>query len=629
MALAGRLFFTHRWVQAAVMSLAAVCLAWSLWSLAPSAFTTLERSWYDAWLRERPPAESSPRLIVAVRDADSEQLLGSGPWDRAVIARLLSALQGAGAGTIGIDIPLHRPSPPSQGGAASDALLLEAVRSAGFVVYPEADSFFPESQSPPALLPQDGVQPAPAHMIATVDPDRVARRIPLFAEAGSRTVPAFALQLAATFWHVEPQDLVRKQDETLLRHARLPGGEEQTRRIPTDRLGALLVNFAGRGSVQAFQRISFTELWHYVEHESDEKVENRVKGNIVVLLTQPTAAIGHPSPFGIAIPAEVIQIHALDTILTGRWIHVSSSFLQVIIAVLLCLLLAWPVFNGPALKGTVFALGAVIVYVALVIVALAAAQWILPITIPVTAAAFVILSGILLEHAVSSRRVTLMEKDMLRIQQELVSVREALVCRENAVDALEEDLESTRLSVTSSADRQQELLRTTEEFRLQMADARQLEDIARRRVDELERELSAVRAAAISPLPLGDTELEQLRRDCEELGIRTGHRGILRMFRDVKKGAQSNVTVLITGEPGTGKELFARAVHRLSPRASKPFIAVNMAAISPELFESELFGHVRGSFTGALSDRKGYFELAHQGTIFLDEIGDLRLDHQS
>ncbi|MGH7149033.1 MAG: sigma 54-interacting transcriptional regulator, partial [Nitrospiraceae bacterium] len=77
------------------------------------------------------------------------------------------------------------------------------------------------------------------------------------------------------------------------------------------------------------------------------------------------------------------------------------------------------------------------------------------------------------------------------------------------------------------------------------------------------------------------------------------------------------------------KELFARAVHRLSPRTGKTFIAVNMAAISPELFESELFGHSKGSFTGATADRKGYFELANHGTIFLDEIGDLRLDHQS
>jgi transcriptional regulator with PAS, ATPase and Fis domain len=101
------------------------------------------------------------------------------------------------------------------------------------------------------------------------------------------------------------------------------------------------------------------------------------------------------------------------------------------------------------------------------------------------------------------------------------------------------------------------------------------------------------------------------------------------MIRDVKRGAKSPLTVLLLGEPGTGKELFARAVHRLSPRAGKTFIAVNMAAISPELFESELFGHIKGSFTGASADRRGYFELAHHGTIFLDEIGDLRLDHQS
>src|SRR5206468_6778738 len=85
----------------------------------------------------------------------------------------------------------------------------------------------------------------------------------------------------------------------------------------------------------------------------------------------------------------------------------------------------------------------------------------------------------------------------------------------------------------------------------------------------------------------------------------------------------------VLGEPGTGKELFARAAHRLSSRNGKTFIAVNMAAISPELFESELFGHTKGSFTGATADRKGYFELANHGTIFLDEIGDLRLDHQS
>ena len=112
-------------------------------------------------------------------------------------------------------------------------------------------------------------------------------------------------------------------------------------------------------------------------------------------------------------------------------------------------------------------------------------------------------------------------------------------------------------------------------------------------------------------------------QECRQLGIVTQDPTLLRMFRDVKKGAKSPLTVLFLGEPGTGKELFAKAVHRLSPRAGKTFIAVNMAAISPELFESELFGHEAGAFTGAIADRRGKLQEANGGVLFLDEIGEL------
>src|SRR5437763_13162535 len=87
--------------------------------------------------------------------------------------------------------------------------------------------------------------------------------------------------------------------------------------------------------------------------------------------------------------------------------------------------------------------------------------------------------------------------------------------------------------------------------------------------------------------------------------------------------ARSDVTVLLLGESGTGKELLAAHIHRESPFAAGPFIKVNCAAIPSELLESELFGHEKGAFTGAVSARRGKFELADGGTIFLDEIGDL------
>ena len=136
-------------------------------------------------------------------------------------------------------------------------------------------------------------------------------------------------------------------------------------------------------------------------------------------------------------------------------------------------------------------------------------------------------------------------------------------------------------------------------------------ELIRRALDESMREVLAEEVATEAPEILGSAPSMQ------------------EVFRAIGRLSQSHATVLINGESGTGKELVARALHRHSPRASKPFIAINTAAIPKDLLESELFGHERGAFTGAATMRRGRFEQADGGTLFLDEIGDMPPDLQT
>jgi two-component system response regulator AtoC len=121
---------------------------------------------------------------------------------------------------------------------------------------------------------------------------------------------------------------------------------------------------------------------------------------------------------------------------------------------------------------------------------------------------------------------------------------------------------------------------------------------------------------------------EQIQKENQFESILAKSKEMLDIFRTISKIADFKTTVLVTGESGTGKELVARAIHTRSGRAAAPFVAINCGAIPENLLESELFGHKRGAFTDASSDRRGLFEEAHGGTLFLDEIGELPLNLQ-
>jgi len=131
----------------------------------------------------------------------------------------------------------------------------------------------------------------------------------------------------------------------------------------------------------------------------------------------------------------------------------------------------------------------------------------------------------------------------------------------------------------------------------------------------LEREVSALRS-----------ELERAHGFDALVGR---HPSMVRLYELIAQVAQTHAVVLVTAESGTGKELVARAIHRQSPRRDQPFVAVNLAGIPDTLLESELFGHEKGAFTGATARKLGKFELAHTGTLFLDEVGSLRVDLQA
>ena len=576
--------------MAAAIGLAAIALAAGLAASGSAVVTAFEWSLYERWLRT--PASSGPPPVIVVRDAESESRFGSGAWDRAVLAGLVTSMSRAGAAVIGLDAPLGQPSAPGRGGASSDALLSQAIALAENVVLPIAlepadtpagsPSVGSQYRTPSGSLPgfaqyAKGV----GHTLTAADPDGIARRVPLVVQVGGRRVPAYGLALADAFKNLD------------------------TARIPADQHGRALVPAAGSWLPRGFKVVSFGDVLAAIDQRQTESLQELVADRIVLLLVEPPAGTNRM----------VAQANLLDRILSGAWPREAPLAWSLLGAFLLAGLAAWLWLSLRWWKAAPWIALLACGYVASVSWSASLTGLLLPLAMPLVA--MVVSSGgaVLWAQIGSAYRVR-------RLEGEVATIREGLVRQESVVESLEEDLEAARAAVARSAGGEEAL-------RTQLAAARVQEEQTRARLEELERRARAWTAGEVAEAPLGDAEQARLQRECDQLGIVTRDPPMLALFRDLEKAARSALPVLIAGEPGTGKELFARAAHRLSPRADGPFVAVNMGAIPAELFESEMFGHVRGSFTGAVADRKGLFEQANRGTIFLDEVGELRPEHQA
>ena len=592
-----RLFISSIPFQALSIGLGTTVLSALLWFSSPATFTALDYTVFDTWLLHRRSIAVSPSLAVVSRDPASEARFGSGRWDRAILARLVVAIHEAGAAVIGIDHRLDHASPAQAGGAASDALLLEALRTASPVVLVhETDS----------LLQSDAT--VSAHLEVENDSDHISRHLALSTQVGPRAIPAFAVALFEMFRQRNASSVLFSFD-----HAPM----------------TTLVNVAGDGSLEALQPLRLSAAWDALQRKDEQQLVSWFKDKVVVIRSSPAGSDTHVLASGAVVDRLTVHLHFLNTLLTHKPIMSLGTMARFVITTVLGSVVAWSLLRFRGTHGLLLAIGIVLLYGALTAAGLSLTSLVLPVALPLTASWLAFMGAAALVNLTASRRLIFLERDMIRLQQESAAVREALILREDRVEALQEDLAAAKATIAHSAGEQEKLTVTMDSLRLQIDEAHQQEQDARRQLEQLERQLGDLRSAALGARTIADAELNRVQTEARQFGVITQDRSLLRLFHDLKKGAKSPLSVLLLGEPGTGKELFARAVHQLSPRAANAFVPVNMAAISPELFESELFGHTKGSFTGATTDRRGYFGLADHGTIFLDEIGDLRMDHQS
>ncbi|MFO0773679.1 MAG: sigma 54-interacting transcriptional regulator [Nitrospiraceae bacterium] len=663
------------------IGLVAVVGALVLSTIGGAAWTNLDWSLYDLWAKTQRATLSENIVVVEGPSTSTEKppvTSASRPsqhtarslaaddshWDRTNLARTIAALAQADATAIGLLDELTVPATPEQGGAVSDALLAEAMVGSNRVVIPtplvltsswstggtSTASLEPHtswlrsdvavgkswlSALPTVPLLASAQQSAASVGTVLAHPDRDGdwRRLPLGVTVsttkGPHLIPAYGVALYLT--HREQS----QSGSTAGTTSRQDSKSDADLLTSTDRQGRLLVPTL-RAPLTGSTVLPLAELLNAVADNNHEQLRSWVAGRIVILpSTRSREQSGEFSTSSILdMPAHTTdltrQLALLNHLLSPRTrLSIAPMSLAILLAWMVAAATAWSLVRTGRLPAVV-TVGALLIALGLITsLCLAFAHVVIPIALPLTTMIFASVGAIGWRQVMVEARKAELEDQVRRVQDDLVALRDAVHYQESTVERLEEDLEAARARESTVSRREEALHEASADVRRQLEDARQAEADTRAQLAGLERDLAALRSATVDRAALPERELESLREEAARLGIITRDRGLLQLVRDVRRAAPSSLAVLIVGESGTGKELFARAVHRLSPRQAQPFIAVNMAAVTHELFESELFGHVRGSFSGATQDRRGFFELADRGTLFLDEIGDLRADHQA
>ena len=567
--------------QMVILPLLGVILA--LMALLPLPWNeTITDSWSDALFQLRGERQLPEDFLLVYISAEDVETLGGWPVTRDYYAYMTHFLREKGAAVIGFDILFEKNAPRYK---EYDLRLAGLFGSAGNVCLPVSYSeLTPPPERPGLYQGQKPVYPlamlrknAAALGFSNLGSSPRLRKLPLAVQEKDTVRLSFGAELARLYLDGDGPAAIR--DDILA----LPAGTESPRYIPLDGTGQLRLNHFG--GLTALQRISFVDLLQASEARLDSL---QLSGKLVlVAATAPGLPVLRATPLSGLFPAGLVQLTVAENIIRKNYLREIPWYLHLLLVLMapLMAVLFWQL--SPRRSR-------MILVVAGILLPLAAlplfnyANLILPVFYPLLA----YLATLFYLAAAERRR-----EDLAGIshQQQLeAQIRH----KASALDEARAQLEQLQTQLqTQTAD--------AEEYRRQSASA---EDAVR----QLENELRDLQEYIVP---------EKAAAPAEMAGIIHAPEGRMsEVLELVSRIRGSDIPVLIVGETGTGKEMIARAIHDTGGRKGRPFIAINCGALPENLLESELFGHEKGAFTGAQARRRGRFELADGGTIFLDEI---------
>ena len=575
--------YKGKWVGVLTLSLFCSGLVFGLLRFFPEA-----DRWSEDWqLRTFKPVHIHDSLALISIRQDSPLLCENGMANPEKLAVVLRSLSRVGAKIIAPALAVEFPASSDCGGLTGVVRLADVSQQAGSIIYPE---------NAPTII--KGVALGHGTISLQTDPDGVFRGFMTNGLPSDRPALSFSEAIANS-----------------IPRANNPG------QIPVFDYQRRLLRGLG---TSPFHSYSAEKILSSIEQQEWDRLTRWFKEKIVILIPENPELAGISTPWASFLSPEMVHVWQVNGVLTNSWAVQPQRLLVFLITSLLGAMLGNSLLNHSSTRRKVFYVLNGLFLCGLVIMFGLQEGWLFPL-VSMGMSLGLALMSVMVWRSWSNQEF--IGKRILEGERELSTLRQELIGKQNLVQLLEERVLTARKQAWESNSVIEHLHESQQTLSDQLSESQSAMATTQKQIGHLERELEILRAQVPVPSVRKSqgpecNELLDPFQECESFQILTRDPHMLRVFQDLKKAAATAHPLLLTGETGTGKEVFAQAAHHLSPRRQNPFISVNMAAIHSELFEGELFGDVKGAFTGAVG-RRGYVESADGGTLFLDEVGEL------